>query len=169
MLCTAAFHTLYVQVHILLVVGRRRRREVCCDLNFVCRAFRERRFAGGLFGCLVLIAWHPCVNFILWRLLFVVVSALAGAHKAVISAGGNSELNSFHLGQDCPQSFLNLTPSIWAKSSSFLNVDLPSGASFGYVVLNLDPSIWLVPFEFYLGQDCPLVGVVIQECGFNVY
>ena len=30
-----------------------RRREVCCNLNFVCRAFRVGRFAGGLFGCLV--------------------------------------------------------------------------------------------------------------------
>ena len=35
--------------------------------------------------------------------------ALAGVHKSVIFAGENSELNSFHLGQDCPQSFLNLT------------------------------------------------------------
>ena len=73
-----------------------RRREVRCSLNVVCRAFRERLFAGGLFGCLV------CVNCTDTRVSIpsfggfslLLLSALAGVHKSVISAGGNSELNS---------------------------------------------------------------------------
>ena len=60
-----------------------------------------------LVGLLFVYCGHPCDlsifrGFSLW---FVVLLALAGVHKSVIFAGENSELNSFHLGQDCPQSF----------------------------------------------------------------
>ena len=87
-------------------------------------------------------------QFHLWRLLFVlfiVLLSLAGVQDLAILAGRIFELNSFHLGQDCPQSFLNLTPSIWVKCPHLSDLDLPSGASF-VLVLDLDSFIWLCSF-----------------------
>ena len=47
-----------------------------------------------------------------------VLLALAGVQDLVILAGEFSELNSFHLGQDCPQSFLNLTGGMCTRLSA---------------------------------------------------
>ena len=106
----AASNKLYVQVHIFCLLLpliclsaaasclEWRRREVCCNLNVVCRAFHIGHFAGcepaRIFICLV------CVNctdtrvsilsfggFSLW------LSALAGVQDLVIFAGENSKLN----------------------------------------------------------------------------
>ena len=72
-----------------------RRREVCCNLNFVCRAFRVGRFASGLLSCLV---WVNCIDTRVSIPSFsgfsLLLSALAGVHKLVIFAGENSKLNS---------------------------------------------------------------------------
>ena len=171
----AAFIILYVQVHIccmllplicLSAAAYRlewRRRGVRCNLNVVCRAFRVGHFTAGLFSCLV------CVNCIDTRvsfpsfggfsLLFVGTRGSTGIRN---SRGRIFELNSFHLGQDCPQSFLNLTPSIWVKCPHLSDVVLPSGASFGHVVLNLDPSIWV------WGSSFRLEWLEFKECGLSL-
>ena len=47
-----------------------------------------------------LFAWHPCVNSIFGG-FSLLLSVLAGAHKSVISAGGNSELNSYSFFIEC--------------------------------------------------------------------
>ena len=64
----------------------------------------------GLFSCLVCVVSTDTRVSIpsFWWLLFVVVlllSALAGVQEIEILAREFYELNSFHLGQDCPQSF----------------------------------------------------------------
>ena len=107
----AAFSIFYAQVHILPAAVAAasywewRRRDVRCNLNVVCRASCVGRFAGGLFGCLVYVnCTDTRVSIPSFGGFSLLLSVLAGAHKSVISAGGNSELNSFHLGQDCPQS-----------------------------------------------------------------
>ena len=117
----------------------------------------------------VLIALTPVCHFHLSAAslccCFVVVGT-RGSTEIRNSRGRIFELNSFHLGQDCPQSSLNLTPSIWVKCPHLPDVVLPSGASFGHVVLNLDPSIWLC---FIWGKFVLWLELLIQECGFNVY
>ena len=83
----AAFSILYAQVHILPAAAatsnywESRRRDVRCNLNVVCRAFRVGHFAGGLFRCLV------CVNCTDTRVSIpsfggfsLLLSALAGVH-----------------------------------------------------------------------------------------
>ena len=141
-MCTAAFHTLYVQVHILLVVGKWRRREVCYDLNFVCRAFHIGLFAAGLFSCRVYVNCTDTrvsfPSFGGFSLLFVGTRGSTGIRN---SRGRIFELNSFHLGQDCPQSFLNLTPSIWVKCPLFLMLSFHLGQ-----VLGMLSSILILPF-----------------------
>ena len=85
-----------------------RRREVHCNSNFSlppglsCWTFR----GDGLFSCLVcVICTDTRVSIPSFGGFSLLLSVLVGAHKSVISASGNFELNSFHLGQDCPQSF----------------------------------------------------------------
>ena len=46
----------------------------------------------------------PVCQFHLFGGFSLLLSALAGVRKLAIFAGENSALNSFHLGQDCPQS-----------------------------------------------------------------
>ena len=96
----------------------KRRRAVHCNLNLSDGPFiMDISRAGSSIVLFVLIALTPVCQFHPLAASLLLLFALAGAHKSVIFAGENSELNSFHLGQDCPQSFLNLTPSIWVKCS----------------------------------------------------
>ena len=83
----------YVQA---LICWEWRRREVCCDLNVVCRAFHIGLFAAGLLGCRVYVnCTDTRVSIPSFGGFSLLLSALAGVQELVILAGENSELNSF--------------------------------------------------------------------------
>ena len=93
-----------------------RRREVHCNSNFCLPGLSWWMFRDGLFSCRVCVNCTDtrvsCPSFGGFSLLFVGTRGSTGIRN---SRGRIFELNSFHLGQDCPQSFMNLTPSIWVK------------------------------------------------------
>ena len=73
-----------------------RRREVRYSLNVVCvcRAFHTGLFVAGSSVVLFVNCTDTRVSNLSFGGFSLLLSVLAGAHKSVISAGGNSELNS---------------------------------------------------------------------------
>ena len=106
--------------------------------------------AGSSVVLFVLIALTPVCQFHPFAASLCVVYCFLGTRGSTgfsNSRGRIFELNSFHLGQDCPQSFLNLTPSIWVKCPHFSGFHLGGLLTFhlGQVwsLSSIFSSIWV--------------------------